>query len=136
MSTILKNKQFLIVEDALPILQIVKTVLNGVGAYSDGVGSIDRAQDMVLRKNYDVVILDRYLEGEDGHDFLKFLKKTSAIKDIPVVMLSGEKEMGEIKASVELGAVGYIVKPFSANDFLDQLIKILRRTSAVDLEFK
>ncbi len=136
MSSILKNKQLLIVEDAQPILQIVKTVLNSVGAHSDGIGGMDRAQDMVLRKNYDVVILDRYLEDADGHEFLKFLKKSDATKYIPVVMLSGEKEMDEIKTSIKLGAVGYILKPFSAKDFLDQLVKILRRSNAVDLEFK
>ena len=103
---------------------------------STGVGSVSRARECLSVQRFDAVILDRYLDDQDGHELLKYLKKNKETKDIPVIMLTGENEMAEIKASLSLGAEGYIAKPFRASSFLDQLEKILRRHSEVDLGFK
>jgi len=47
----------------------------------------------------------------DGLELLGKLKETPDLKDIPVVMLSAHSEMDKVYASLDLGALDYLIKP-------------------------
>ena len=124
-SNFLRNKNFLVIDDEISTVDIVKEVLNQNGAKSTGITNPEQGFGMMSEEVYDAVILDRYMPGVDGHEILEQLKKHPKMKDIPVVMLTGESKSTEIKKSIELGASGYVVKPFTPKSFLMQLQKIL-----------
>ena len=106
MTDALQKKRILVVDDELAMLDIVKSVLKRAEAIPEGANSIDRGMQLVKTQSFDAVVLDRYLGEEDGHVLLKAIKDDPQTAQLPVIMLTGEKDMKEVKASVTLGAAG------------------------------
>jgi DNA-binding response OmpR family regulator len=71
----------------------------------------------------DLVILDLMLPGLDGFSVCRTLANESAI---PIVMLTALHDEGHRIAGLELGAIDYVVKPFSMAELLARLRAILR----------
>jgi DNA-binding response OmpR family regulator len=123
----LKDKKFLVVDDEHATIEIVKEVLNQNGAKASGITNPEQGFGMMAKEKYDAIILDRYMPGVDGHEILEQLKAHPQMKSIPVIMLTGESKSEEIKKSIQLGASGYVIKPFTPKSFLAQLQKILAK---------
>ncbi len=66
----------------------------------------------------DLILLDLKLPGIDGHDVLRQVKTTPALKRIPVIILTSSQEDSDLAKSYDNGANSYLVKPISANGFL------------------
>lgn len=126
LTTLLKNKRFLVVDDEQATVEIVKEVLNSNGAKATGLMNPEKCMSMIAQDKYDGVILDRYMPQMDGLEVLQQLQANAQTKEIPVVMLTGESSEPEIKRAIEAGAVGYVAKPFTPKSFLSQLEKILK----------
>lgn len=72
----------------------------------------------------DLIFLDIEMPDMDGYEALRRLKENPSYTNIPVLFLTGTID-DEIKArSAELGALDIIIKPFSAPDLLDRIVKI------------
>ncbi len=88
----------------------------------------------------DLILLDILMHGMDGHEVCKILKEDERTKNIPVIFISARGEMEDETRGLELGAVDYIIKPFSMpivnarikthlslktkNDMLENLVSI------------
>lgn len=136
MAPVLKNRKILVVDDEQAMLSIVKEVLKKAGADPVTLTNPELTRAAVYKARFDAVILDRHMPQKDGNEVLKELKADPVTQKIPVIMLTGEKDMKEVQASLKLGAVGYIVKPFTPKNFLSQLSKILGNQMGVNLGFK
>jgi putative two-component system response regulator len=68
-----------------------------------------------LLENYipDLLLLDVEMPGMSGYDALKIMKADSRTADIPVIFLTGKNQVEDELLGLSLGAVDYIVKPFS-----------------------
>ena len=130
----LKGKKVLIVDDDPTMLEIIKEILRRSGAVGHGAITIEKGMNSIAVRHYDAVILDRCMPKGDGHDMLRVLKGNKQTADIPVIMLTGERAVTEIKKSISLGAAGYIAKPFTPVDFLKQLDKILAPKMYLDIQ--
>lgn len=62
---------------------------------------------------FDLVLLDLIMPGLDGYQVLLKMKHDSALREVPVIMLSALDQEGGIARCIELGAEDYIAKPFS-----------------------
>lgn len=74
-----------------------------------------------LHKNPDVIVLDYYLPGKNGHDILKEVKQTHP--DIPIIIMSSQND---IQVAVDLlkdGAYDYIIKNKYATLKLNSIIE-------------
>jgi CheY-like chemotaxis protein len=60
----------------------------------------------------DLILLDVMMPGMTGFDVLRELKADAALKDIPVILITGNSSEEEENAGYALGAVAYIKKPF------------------------
>lgn len=78
----------------------------------------------------DLIILDRRMPEMDGNETLIELKADHDIRHIPVIMLTGDQRVSDIRTSLDLGAVDYIVKPFDMDDFLTRVNKALNKQAA------
>lgn len=133
MSSVLKGKTILVIDDEPTMLDIVREILNRSGATPIMANTQEKAVfEITHAKRLDAVILDRYMPDGDGLEFLKKLKVTPETKTLPVIMLTGEKDMAEVKKTLQHGAVGYIGKPFTPKAFLTQIEKILDRRVQID----
>jgi two-component system chemotaxis response regulator CheY len=68
--------------------------------------------DLVRKHTPDIVFLDISMPGKNGLDVLQELK--SEFADIFVAMISGHNTFDNIKRSMELGADGFVIKPYTA----------------------
>ena len=77
---------------------------------------------------YDLVLLDIMMPGLDGYQVLENIRNRSAMRSLPVVMLSAVTDQEAIRRCFELGADDYINKPFSAAELR------VRITSCIELK--
>ena len=62
----------------------------------------------------DLVLLDLYMPDIDGFGVLKYMKSHPEMNNIPVIFVTGEQNTVVEEKVLELGAVDYIKKPYSA----------------------
>ncbi len=68
--------------------------------------------DQLLRDNdFDIILLDIQIGNESGIDLLKNIRKTYDSIQLPVIMVTGEDQVGKIIEALDLGANDYIRKP-------------------------
>jgi len=72
-----------------------------------------------------LIVLDIMMPGLDGLGALRLLKENPATRDIPVVVLSGKGHALTKIDAVMAGAVLFLAKPFSPNQLLGEVQKIL-----------
>jgi DNA-binding response OmpR family regulator len=124
------TKSVIVIDDSGPIISIVKSVLreNGFNALSASSGE---AGIKLIRDNRpDLIVLDRHMEGLDGNEVLTRLKKDRYVAHIPVLMLTSENKMDEIRTSIALGAAGYMIKPFQPKDFISKINAVLSKNDS------
>ncbi len=63
----------------------------------------------------------------DGYQVLEKLKKNSATQNIPFVYVTASCEKSEEKKAMEMGADGYLRKPFHDNQLLELLAEFLTK---------
>lgn len=70
------------------------------------------ALEIVENHPPDLILLDIVMPGIDGYEVCKKLKENSSTASIPVIFLTGRKNLDDKNRGFELGAVDYITKPF------------------------
>ena len=68
-----------------------------------------------------VILLDLNMPVKDGRECLKEIKATPSIRKIPVVVYSTSSNPDDVAYSYELGASGYLVKPYSFNELVEAM---------------
>jgi len=109
------KKKVLIVDDEELIRQLVSNILAKdytVLVAIDG----EEAINMARRQKPDLILMDMLMPKVDGFTACYTINQDPATRDIPVVMLTGIDYELNKKLSREIGAQGYITKPFSPED--------------------
>lgn len=65
-----------------------------------------------------LIFLDLEMPGMNGQETLKCIKADEALRDIPVVMMTGVTDENEMKVAALNGANSYTIKPANAEQFL------------------
>ncbi len=107
------KKRLLVVDDEKFIRQML-VVFFGKKGYevTEAAGGEEAIREVAARKP-DIVLLDMNMGGMNGIETLKALLK--AQPDLGVVMATGEEDDEKVRQAMEIGAYGYVLKPF---DFL------------------
>jgi two-component system chemotaxis response regulator CheY len=74
--------------------------------------------------SFEFVVTDWNMPNLDGLQLLQAIRKTPALKHLPVMMITAEAKKENIIAAAQAGASGYIVKPFTAATLAEKLQKI------------
>lgn len=104
----------------------VKSVLEA----KDGVEALE-----LLRKEYsegrqvDLIFCDWNMPNMTGIDLLRTCKQDDKIKQIPFIMVTSESEKGAVLEALKLGAMDYVVKPFSMNTIEKKIQKLMEKKS-------
>lgn len=105
-----------------------------VTALPDAMGALERIRSGEIKA--DLLLLDIMLPGISGLDLCRDLKNDSALREIPVVMISARGAESDIVVGLELGADDYVVKPFSIREVLARVRAVLRRVNGDHTEEK
>jgi signal transduction histidine kinase len=73
----------------------------------------------------DLILLDLNLPDVSGDEVLRHLKRDPELREIPVVMISGDAIPSQVQRMLDLGAQGYLTKPFDINELLRLTNEIL-----------
>ncbi len=71
-----------------------------------------QALDLLRAQSFDLVLLDIVMPVMDGYQVLEEMKADSALRDIPVVVVSAYQEMESVVKGIKLGAEDYLPKTF------------------------
>jgi two-component system, chemotaxis family, chemotaxis protein CheY len=74
-----------------------------------------------------LVLLDWNMPVLNGIDVIKSMRSDDRFKNIPVLMVSTESEEDRIQAVISAGAQGYLTKPFTADQLIDAVHRVLRK---------
>ncbi|MBA2343947.1 MAG: response regulator [Rubrobacter sp.] len=72
-----------------------------------------QALEMVLAREYDLLLLDIMMPEMNGYEVLRHLKADERLRDIPVIMISALDEIETVVRCIEMGAEDYLQKPFN-----------------------
>jgi len=118
-------KKILIVEDELPISQVLKVYLQKANFKTEQVFNGNEVMDNFAKTNPDLVLLDVMLPGKDGWTILKEIRKES---NCPVIMLTALGDVNYKLDGLNNGADDYISKPFIADEVVARVLAVLRRS--------
>jgi two-component system phosphate regulon response regulator PhoB len=119
--------KILVVEDDLPIIELVRFNLEKEGYLVHAVSRGDEALKEIARVGPDLVLLDIMLPGLDGIDICKRLRMQDETRELPILMVTARNEDADIILGLELGADDYITKPFSPRVLIARVRALLRR---------
>ncbi len=106
------------------IRQVVKKVIRQVGLevgqYAEA-GNGREALEQLEANDIDLVLSDINMPEMDGIEMLMNLRQLDKYRDLPVVMVSTEGSEERMNEAMELGASGYVLKPFTPERLAEQL---------------
>ena len=82
------------------------------------------ARSLLNAYDFDIILLDIMMPGEDGLSLCRFVTDKT---DIPVIFISAKTEETERSIGLELGADDYVTKPFSPRELVARIKVVLRR---------
>ena len=122
------KKKVLIVDDEPNVRRLLHSILNknfAVFEAEDG----QEAVDMTNAQQPDVILMDMMMPKMDGLTACLMIKKNPDTKKIPVIMVTAIGFELNIKLSQQMGASGYVTKPFSPQDLLAKIAEVLQPAS-------
>jgi len=119
--------KILIVEDEPKTADYLRKGLTEQGCAVDVAHDGIDGQHMALQHDYDVIVLDAMLPGQDGFAVLRALR---AVRQTPVIMLTARDRIEDRVKGLHEGADDYLVKPFSFLELLARLQALNRRGRA------
>ena len=122
------STRVLYVEDEPDIRTLVEFALEDEGFQlvpcASGQEALVRAQD----GPFDLLLIDVMMPGMDGPTTLRALRDLDPLKAVPAVFMTAKVQPAEIRAYLEMGAVGVIPKPFKALTLGTELRALLEAT--------
>ncbi len=121
----------LLVEDSKTIRLAYRVILQNHGFNIIEAEDGQTAWKEAFEKKPDLILLDLILPDVSGFDVLKKIRATEQTKDIPVVVLTNLKEIGDVQKAINLGANFYGYKgDASPQKILSMIDKILEKRQA------
>ncbi len=124
----MKDATVLIIEDEIPLEQVVKRKLEDFGLNCVSARSVDQAMDLLSEISVGAIWLDHYLLGnQDGLDFLTKFKQHKKYKKIPIFVVSNTASDEKIKSYIAFGVSKYYVKSnYTLKQITKDFIKAIR----------
>lgn len=118
------SKTVLIVDDSIYMRSLIKSTLeeNGFEVIGEAANG-ETAIDLAVESNPDLITLDNILPDMMGFEILKVLKSEGLSSK--VIMVSAVGQQTVVNKGVELGAEAYIVKPFTGDDLMAAVNKVM-----------
>ena len=131
--------KILIVDDSLSNRNVLESILVEAGYCHIATASSPfeafnflSLEDPERAITVDLILMDILMPGMDGIEACSQLKARPHLKDIPVIMITSQKEMGMLDAAFNAGAMDYIVKPLQKVELLARIRSALALKKEMD----
>lgn len=124
MSPALSGKSVLIADGSLVMRRVIERSLRLAGLEPQQVYEAnDGNEALALAQQHkpNVILTDLDLAGLDGMALLRQLKQSEETQNLPLVFITSQAAEAQVTEALELGARGYIRKPFTAEQVRDYI---------------
>jgi putative two-component system response regulator len=115
----------LIVDDEEQIQRVLVKLLERQGYQCSVAGTAEQAHELVRAREFAVLLCDVNLPGQSGIDFLQYI--VAEHPNTATVMVTGLDDTALAQTALDIGAYGYIIKPFEMNEMIINVTNALRR---------
>lgn len=119
------ERSILAVDDDPRIRRVLERALRDEGYKLVTVASAYEALDHLRRdKSVSIAFLDMHMPGESGLDLARRIRRGDAgpfHKQLPLIFVTSDESPEKFEESFEVGAHGYLPKPFQIPDLLEQI---------------
>ena len=123
----MEKKKILVIDDEVDIQELLKTRLELKNYYVIPCYTSNRAIEIALRDDPDLILLDIMMPDPDGYEVCKMLKAKKETKKTPIILFTAkESESKHIKDKcIEIGADDYILKPYEPEELMKKIAALL-----------
>lgn len=125
-----EKKRILIADDESSVRSLLKRILSGnyvVFEASNG----EEALDVAHREKPDLILMDIMMPKLDGIGACTLIKHDPDTQTIPVIMVTARWQPLDQEYAKDMGADGYLVKPFDTKELMDKTEKFLMSTKSI-----
>ncbi|PIU40872.1 MAG: two-component system response regulator [Candidatus Omnitrophica bacterium CG07_land_8_20_14_0_80_42_15] len=119
------GKKILVVDDEIQLVEMVKLRLQANGYIVLTAGDGQEALEKARKEKPDLIILDLMLPKIDGYKVCRMLKFDEKYKKIPILMFTARAQESDKKLGEEVGADGYITKPFEPSVLISKIHELI-----------
>ena len=118
-----RSPSILVIDDDAVTLKVLSIVLNSEDVEVRSVNDPEVGYKMIRQESPRLVILDVFMPGKNGLDLLNDIRRDPEICHTPVLMLTNDPRLKGM--AFDLGADGYLTKPFSPVELRQKISDLL-----------
>jgi DNA-binding response OmpR family regulator len=122
----LTQTNILLVEDDINLSTVLADYLRSKNFIVEQAANGAEAWDLILIKDYDLIISDIMMPKMNGYELLKLIRQKH--DRLPILILSAKTDRDDIIRAYELGCDDYMTKPFSMDILICKIQAIIRRS--------
>ena len=120
----------MVVEDSAAMRGLIASVLGQIsGCEVVEVSTGFEALRQLPRSAVDLIVTDINMPDINGLELLSFIRRSPALANVPVLVVTSEGGERDKEKAIALGANAYLVKPFEAESLLDAVRGLLPKGS-------
>ena len=128
-------KRIVVVDDEPGVGEAIRQLLSRDGFAIESPGDARAALPELIREAPDLVILDVNMPGMSGWELCAILRRQSTTRNVPILFLTGRRELKDRITAMQFGGSDYLAKPFGADELRRKVHAALspeERTEAED----
>ena len=126
-----KRQNILVVEDNENTRRLLETILRSSGYEVTPAPDAEEGLRILGEADVDLVLLDLFLPGADGIQFLRATAEMEPDRQPPVIVVSATEDMDTLRPQLrELGAKMALRKPFDVQELLDGVGQYAKKRTA------
>ncbi len=117
--------KIMIVDDEEPIRRLLRSMLKMNGDACTLAADAKEARAFMKDQKFDLILCDVNIPGESGIDFIRYV--LSEYPETAAIMVTAVDDPEVAESALEVGAYGYIIKPFEPNEVMNNVSNALCR---------
>lgn len=120
-----EGTRVLIIDDSKTIVTALRKFLRSAGYETQEALDAESGLEILREQKTDLVFLDIVLPGMNGFAALRAIRRDPALREIPVIMMSGNEQAMEQFFGTRIGADDFMKKPFSRYEIFFRIERLL-----------
>ena len=121
------KKRVVVIDDEPSVGAAVRDLLVPDGYEVEAPPDPHSALPDLIRSAPDLVILDVNMPGMSGWELCSLLRRQSATRSVPVLFLTGRRELRDRITAMQVGGSDYLAKPFGAGELREKVRSLLEK---------
>jgi len=119
-------EKILVVDDDREMVELIELFLSNAGFKTLSAFSGEEALEKTFKENPDLILLDIMMPKIDGWEVLRRIKNDPQVQDTPVAFITARTQnIDKMIGLSVMKAAGYITKPFSKQELLTEVRRII-----------